>query len=65
MAGYVCIYNRERFETHAKGSYAAQEKAREHFQRKFPRRKVKGHEIAVMIAEDDNGKPVVHSTGSL
>lgn len=65
MAGYICFYNRERHEVHADSSLKAQEAAREHFQKKFPRRKVKGYDIAVVIAENDDGKPVVHSTGSL
>lgn len=65
MAGYICFYNRERHEVHADTSLQAQEAAREHFQKKFPRRKVKGYDISVMIAENDDGSPVVHSTAGL
>lgn len=65
MAGYVCFYNRQRHEVHADDSPKAQEAAREHFQKMFPRRKVKGYDVTVVIAEKDDGTPVVHSTGGL
>lgn len=63
MNGYVCFWNRQRIEVHADGQLAAQEKAREEFQKKT-RKKVKGYDIAVVLAEKD-GKQVVHSTASI
>jgi hypothetical protein len=59
MNGYVCYYRGERHEVHADTPLAAQELARQHFQKKYPRRKVKGYEINPMLAEL-NGEQVTH-----
>lgn len=59
MNGYICFYRGERHEVHADTPLAAQEVARAHFQKKYPRRKVKGWDINTMIAEH-NGEQVVH-----
>ena len=56
MNGYVCFWNRQRVEVHAESSYEAQEKAVLLFQ-KNTRKKVKGYDVAVMLAEKD-GKQV-------
>lgn len=62
--GYVCFYRGKRVEVHAETTLKAQEKARELLQRQFPRSKVKGHDIAVMLAEK-GGTQVVHDTAIL
>lgn len=59
MNGYICFYRGERHEVHADTPLAAQEVARVHFQKKYPRRKVKGYEINVNLAELD-GMPITH-----
>jgi hypothetical protein len=59
MNGYICFYKGERLEVHADTPLKAQEQAREHFQKKYPRRKVKGWDINTNLAEL-NGETVVH-----
>ena len=59
MNGYICYYRGERYEVHANTPLEAQEAAREHFQKKYPRRKVKGWDINTMLAEL-NGEQVTH-----
>lgn len=61
--GYVCFYNGERIEVYAQGTYNAQELARQHFQNqpKYRRRRVKGYDVTVVLAEDRDGKEVVHT----
>ena len=59
MNGYVCFWNRQRVEVHAESSYEAQQKALPLFQ-KNTRKKVKGYDVAVMLAEKD-GKQVTHT----
>lgn len=65
MAGYICFYDRGQHEVYADSALQAQEAAREHFQKKFPRRKIKGYQIGVYKAENDDGSPVIHSTAGL
>lgn len=59
MNGYVCFWNRQRVEVYADSSYEAQEKAVPLFQ-KNTRKKVKGYDVAVVLAEKD-GEQVVHN----
>lgn len=59
MNGYICFYRGERHEVHADTPLKAQEAAREHFQKKYPRRKVKGYDVNVNLAEV-NGEQVTH-----
>lgn len=60
MNGYICFYRGERHEVYAFTPLAAQESARQHFQKKYPRRKVKGYDINVNLAEV-NGEQVTHT----
>jgi hypothetical protein len=59
MNGYVCFWNRQRVEVRAESSYEAQQKALPLFQ-KNTRKKVKGYDVTVMLAEKD-GKQVTHT----
>lgn len=59
MNGYVCYYNSDSVEVHAETSLKAAEAGRELFQKKYPRRKVKGYEVHPYLAEKD-GQPVEH-----
>jgi hypothetical protein len=59
MNGYICFYRGERLEVHADTSYGAQQAAVAEFQKKYPRRKVKGHEVNVNLAEVA-GEQVTH-----
>ncbi len=61
--GYVCFYDRQRWECYASNLLEAREQAIAHFQ-KNRRSKVKPHMLSVVLAEKD-GKPVVHSTAEL
>jgi hypothetical protein len=56
MNGYIGFYNGKRMEIYAETSYAAYQKAIDHW--KVP--KTKRGMVSVVIAEKD-GKPVVHS----
>ena len=58
LNGYVCFYNRKRYEVRARTSLEAQTAAAKFFKVK------KAYQIAVVLAEQD-GKPVMHSTASL
>jgi hypothetical protein len=60
MNGYICFYKGQRTEVYAETTLKAQDKAREEFQRKYPRRKIKGSEISVNLAEID-GETVTHT----
>lgn len=60
MNGYVFFYNSQRVEVRANSPYEAKQKAIAHF--KPP--KSKAHMVHGMLVEQD-GKPVVHSTGVL
>jgi hypothetical protein len=62
--GFISFYKDERHEVYAPTRYEASEKALLHFQRKYPRRKIKQHEVTSMLAER-SGEPVVHSTASI
>ncbi len=64
MNGYVTSYTGIRHEVHAATQYDAQVAAVAYFQTRFPRRKIKGSDVWVMLAEK-GGSPVVHSTASL
>lgn len=59
MNGYVCFYSGRKVEVYAESSYSAQTKAQVEFQRMFPRKKVRGYEISVGLAEVD-GQSVTH-----
>lgn len=59
MNGYICFYRGERLEVHADTALKAQNKARDEFQCKYPRRKVKGSEISTALAEL-GGQQVTH-----
>jgi hypothetical protein len=59
--GYVYFYNGKRIEVYASSLSAANDKAVAHF--KPP--KSKRHMVHGMIAEDKDGKPVIHSTASI
>ena len=58
MNGYVCFWDSQRVEVYAESSYEAQQKAIPLFQ-KNTRKKVKGYDVTVMLAEKD-GKQVTH-----
>jgi hypothetical protein len=60
MNGYICFYRGESIETRADSSYEAQTKTAVWFQKKNPRRKVRGYEITVKLAEKD-GQQVTHT----
>lgn len=60
MNGYICFYRGERHEVHADTPLVAQELTRIHFQKKYPRRKVKGYDVNVTLAEV-NGEQVTHT----
>ena len=59
MNGYICFYRGERHEVYADTPLQAQEAVREVVQKKYPRRKVKGWDISVTLAEL-NGEQVTH-----
>lgn len=62
MHGYICIYRGERYEVRTNdGTLAAQNTAVAYFQRKYPRRKVKGWEVSVTLAELPNGEAYIHT----
>jgi hypothetical protein len=58
--GYICFYRGERHEVHADTPLKAQEAVRVIVQKKYPRRKVKGWDISVNLAEV-NGEQVTHT----
>jgi hypothetical protein len=60
MNGYICFYRGESIETRADSSLEAQTKTAAWFQKKNPRRKVRGYEITVKLAEKD-GQPITHT----
>ena len=57
--GYVAMYNGQKIEVYARNKFAAQEKAVAEFQ-KNTRKKVKGWDIALELAERPDGSEVVH-----
>lgn len=59
MNGYVCFWEKQRVEVQAKTSYEAQVAAQKEFQKKT-RKKVKGSDISVTLAEN-GGKQVTHN----
>jgi len=60
MYGYVCFWNGKRIELYAETSYKAQQLAQEKFQATAGRKKVKGWDISVILAEK-NGEEVTHA----
>ena len=63
MNGYVCFWEQKREEIHAYTSSEAHALAMAAFQ-KHMRKKVKSHQVFVVIAERD-GQDVVHSPASI
>ena len=59
MNGYIGFYNNKRAEVMANTTYEAQQKLQTVFQQ-GSRRKVKGYDISVVLAEQD-GVQVVHT----
>lgn len=57
--GYVALYRGKRIEVYAPTAYEAAKVAAA----KFGARK--SYEVTVVLCEDADGKPVVHSTGGL
>jgi hypothetical protein len=55
MNGYVCFWRGKRIEVRAATSYEAQRAAAAIFKAR------KAYEVTVVLAEKDDGKPVVHS----
>lgn len=60
MNGYICFYRGERYEVYADTPLQAQDAVEVIVQKKYPRRKIKGWDISVMIAEH-NGVQVTHT----
>lgn len=58
LHGYKCFFNSESCDVFAKSSYAAQQKAIEHFKVK----KSKQHLVHVHLCENTDGSQVVQST---
>ena len=59
MNGYIGIYKGKQYETRAESSYEAQQQLQKQIQG-LTRRKVKGYDICVMLAET-NGEQVTHT----
>ena len=59
MNGYIGIYKGKQYETRAETSYKAQQQLQEQIQA-TTRRKVKGYDISVILAEK-NGEQVTHT----
>lgn len=64
MNGYQVFYRNLKVEVEAETSYGAQQKALQHFSEKFPKRKIKGNDLTVVLCDKDR-KNVVHFTGEL
>lgn len=62
--GFIALYKEEQLEVYAPTRYLASEKALKHFQAKYPRRRIRPHEVTSILAER-NGTPIVHSTASI
>jgi len=60
MNGYVAFWGSRRVEVLADTLYQAKEKAVAEFGKGSSRKKVKSHDVTVMLAEV-NGVPVVHT----
>lgn len=60
MNGYICFYERARWECYAESSYAAQQKAVAHFNPA----KSKRHMVSVVLAEK-GGETVTHNPNML
>lgn len=58
MNGYVCFWENKKVEIEANSSLEAQQKATIEFQ-KSTRKKVKGYQVTVVLAEKNN-QPVTH-----
>lgn len=59
MNGYITFYRGKRWEVESDTSYHAQQAAEQHFQ-KGERRRVKGYDITVILAEK-SGEVITHS----
>lgn len=59
MNGYVCFWKGQRIEVRSTTSYNAQTAAYNVLTDRYPRRKIKAHDITVVLAEKD-GDTVVH-----
>ena len=59
MNGYIGIYKGKKYETHAETSYKAQQQLQAQIQA-TTRRKVKGYDISVVLAEK-SGEQVTHT----
>ena len=59
MFGYICFYRGKRVEVRALRSYDAQLAAAKIFKARKP------YEVAVVLAEDQMGKSVSHSTAEI
>lgn len=63
--GYICYYKDDQIEVRADTSYNAQTAAFNILRGKYPRRKIKAHEITPVLAERESGEVVTHSTAGL
>jgi hypothetical protein len=52
MPRYAAFYDQQKVEVEAPTSFIAQDRARAEFARLFPRRKIKGHQIALVRADE-------------
>lgn len=60
MRQYLCLYEGQKEIVEAESSYQAQEKALPIFQKKFPRRKLKGWQLSVhLIKNPETGEIVI------
>lgn len=66
MYGYIAFYGNKKIEVHSnKGKLDAQNKAQEEFQKMFPRKKVKGYDIALEIAEKDGKQQTIRTESNV
>jgi hypothetical protein len=64
--GYIAFYDNKKIEvTSDKGKLDAQNKAQEIFQKMFPKRKVKGYDIALEIAEKDGKQQTIRAESNI
>jgi len=59
MFGYICFYRGKRIEVRSLRSFDAQETAAKIFKAK------KSYEVTVVLAEDQMGNTVIHSTAEV
>lgn len=58
--GYIGFYGGKKVEVYASTSLDARNKAEVEFKKLFPRKKIKGYDVTVKLAEKD-GKEVKHT----